>query len=111
MRSNGETQTDKEMYVGAEVKACRPFLNGELIGATERRIILALGSLAHGAILASLGLRKASYPFGHGHRHPLDNGTVLFDSYHCSRYNTNTGRLTEAMFDAVFAAIRADLPA
>lgn len=97
--------------VGAEVKACRPFLNGELTGAAERRIILALGSLAHGAILASLGLRKASYPFGHGHRHPLDNGTVLFDSYHCSRYNTNTGRLTEAMFDAVFAAIRAELPA
>ena len=97
--------------VGAEVKACRPFLYGELTGAAERRIILALGSLAHGAILASLGLRKASYPFGHGHRHPLDNGTVLFDSYHCSRYNTNTGRLTEAMFDAVFAAIRAELPA
>ena len=97
--------------VGAEVKAGRPFLNGELTGAGERRIILALGSLAHGAILASLGLRKASYPFGHGHRHPLDNGTVLFDSYHCSRYNTNTGRLTEAMFDAVFAAIRAELPA
>ena len=96
--------------VGAEVKACRPFLNGELSGSGERRIILALGSLAHGAILAGLGLRKASYPFGHGHRHQLESGTVLFDSYHCSRYNTNTGRLTEAMFDAVFAAIRAELP-
>ena len=97
--------------IGAEVKACRPFLNGELIGAGDRRIILALGGLAHGAVLAGLGLRKASYPFGHGHRHQLGTGPILFDSYHCSRYNTNTGRLTEAMFDAVFTAIRAELPA
>ena len=68
--------------VGAEVKACRPFLNGELFGAAERRIILAPVAWPM-ARSWPVCLRKASYPFGHGHRHPLDNGTVLFDSYHC----------------------------
>ena len=90
--------------IGAEAKACRQFLIAEL--ADAKQVILALGGLAHGAVLTSLGLRKADYPFGHCNRHLLPDGRVLFDSYHCSRYNTNTGRLTTAMFENVFAAIR-----
>src|SRR3546814_12045776 len=69
------------------------------------RIILCLGSLAHGAVLTTLGARKVLYPFRHGALHRID-GLAVADSYHCSRYNTNTGRLTEAMFEEVFAAIR-----
>ena len=95
---------------GAEARNCRPFLVGE-IGAMKRlRIILCLGSLAHGAVLTTLGLRKVLYPFRHGALHHLD-GLTIADSYHCSRYNTNTGRLTEAMFEDVFAAITGRLAA
>ena len=71
--------------------------------------ILALGSVAHGAVLRALGLKAAAHPFTHGAIHPLPKGRVLFDSYHCSRYNTQTRRLTAAMFEAVFAAIAAHL--
>jgi uracil-DNA glycosylase len=71
--------------------------------------LLALGRIAHDAVLGALGLRRAAYPFGHAARHALPSGVVLFDSYHCSRYNTNTGRLTRAMFRAVFADIAAHL--
>lgn len=95
--------------IGAEGKACRPFLVAEL--AEAKQVILALGGLAHGAVMTSLGLRKADFPFGHCNRHVLPDGRVLFDSYHCSRYNTNTGRLTTAMFEDVFAAIRTELSA
>ena len=70
------------------------------------RTILALGSIAHAAVLAALGLRPAGFRFGHAARHALPEGRVLVDSYHCSRLNTNTGRLTEAMFDAVVAELR-----
>ena len=68
------------------------------------RIILCLGSLSHGAVLSTLGLRKSHFPFRHGALYDVDSLTVA-DSYHCSRYNTNTGRLTEAMFEEVFAKI------
>ncbi|MGH8629377.1 MAG: hypothetical protein ACREU7_01245, partial [Burkholderiales bacterium] len=67
--------------------------------------ILALGNIAHGAVLAASCLRPAGYRFGHGAQHALPSGARLFDSYHCSRYNTQTGRLTEAMFVSVFSDI------
>ena len=65
--------------------------------------ILALGRIAHDSTLAALGVRKSAFPFAHGARHDVRAGLPLFDSFHCSRYNTNTGRLTPAMFRAVFA--------
>lgn len=95
--------------VGAEVVGCRPFLVDELTALPRLRAVLALGTVAHGAVLAALGLRQAAFAFAHGGGHELPDGRRLFDSYHCSRYNTNTGRLTEAMFHAVFADIRAHL--
>ncbi len=87
----------------AEVAACRRFLAGEIAGLSRLRAILALGAIAHHAALAALGLRRASFPFAHGRVHALPDGRLLADSYHCSRLNTNTGRLTTAMFEAVFA--------
>ena len=92
--------------VGAEVAACGEFLAGEIKALGHLQVVLALGTLAHGAVLAALGEKKSAWKFGHGRFHELPGGLVLADSYHCSRYNTNTGRLTEAMFEAVFAALR-----
>ncbi len=95
--------------VGAETKACRPFLTAE-IGAMKRlRVVMALGTLAHNTVLSALGLKRKPYPFGHNAMHRLPGGPALADSYHCSRYNTNTGRLTPDMFRDVFAAIRDEL--
>jgi uracil-DNA glycosylase len=93
---------------GAEAGNCRPFLAAEIASMKSLGIILCLGSLAHGAVLTTLGARKVLYPFRHGALHDI-GGLTVADSYHCSRYNTNTGRLTEAMFEAVFAEIRARL--
>jgi len=95
---------------GAEARNCRPFLADEIAAMKRLRIILCLGSLAHGAVLTTLHLRKVLYPFRHGALHHLDGLTVA-DSYHCSRYNTNTGRLTETMFEDVFAAVTGRLAA
>jgi uracil-DNA glycosylase family 4 len=94
----------------AEIAACRPYL-ARAIGALPRlEAILALGRIAHDSVLRALGLRPARFAFAHGARHDLEGaGVVLFDSYHCSRYNTNTGVLTAPMFRAVFAAARARL--
>jgi len=89
----------------AEIKSCRPFLVAELAGLGRLKAILALGQLAHTQVLATLGLRQAAHKFAHGARHELPNGLVLADSYHCSRYNTNTGRLTAEMFEAVFEGL------
>ncbi|MDP7650123.1 MAG: uracil-DNA glycosylase [Rhodospirillales bacterium] len=100
----------KNRPIGAETAACRPFLTEEIAGLVHLRVIVALGVVAHGAVLAALGLRKSAMKFRHGAMHPLPDGKILADSYHCSRYNTNTGRLTEAMFHAVFAAIVENLP-
>ena len=92
-----------------ELKNCRNFLV-ELIKALKQlRIIVALGRVAHVSTLTALGLRQAAYKFGHGARHELGGGIVLFDSYHCSRYNTNTGRLTPEMFLSVFERVHAEL--
>ena len=72
-------------------------------------MVLALGTVAHQAVLRALGLKQKTHPFVHGREHALPGGRWLVDSYHCSRYNTQTGRLTEAMFHAVFTAIRTRL--
>jgi uracil-DNA glycosylase family 4 len=93
----------------AELHACRPFLAAEIAALPRLAAVLALGRIAHDAVLAALGLRPAAHKFAHGARHELNGGPTLFDSYHCSRLNTNTGRLTPAMFAAVIADIRATL--
>ena len=93
----------------AEITACRGFLEAEIAAMSRLRAILALGKVAHDAVLKTLGLRTGACRFAHGAIHCLDDGRRLYDSYHCSRLNTNTGRLTPVMFADVFAAIRADL--
>jgi uracil-DNA glycosylase family 4 len=90
----------------AEIATCRPFLAAQIASLPHLRVILALGTIAHGSVLATLKQRKSAWPFAHGALHRLPGGPVLADSYHCSRYNTNTGRLTEAMFHTVFDSIR-----
>ncbi|MEZ5844648.1 MAG: uracil-DNA glycosylase [Hyphomicrobiaceae bacterium] len=94
-----------------EVRTCGGFLAARIASLDSLAIVLALGRVAHDATLSALGLKRSHHAFAHGARHTLPGGLVLADSYHCSRYNTNTGVLTEAMFDAVFAAIRQDLNA
>ncbi len=89
----------------AEVRTCRRFLEAEIAGLPHLRAILALGAVAHGTVLAALGQKPGRFRFGHGARHVLPDGPLLADSYHCSRYNTNTGRLSPEMFEAVFAAL------
>ncbi len=93
----------------AEIRTCNPFLTAEIEAMASLSIILALGVIAHGAVLRARGLKMASFKFAHAALHTLPGGLLLADSYHCSRYNTNTGRLSEAMFHDVFAAIRARL--
>ena len=93
-----------------EIGACRVYLSQSLGALPRLRAILALGRIAHETVLRALSVRIAAFPFAHGARHAVKpDGPVLFDSYHCSRYNTNTGVLTEAMFRRVFASIRAEL--
>lgn len=87
---------------GPEINQCRPFLSAELARMQNLRLVLALGRIAHETLLRHFGWRLADYPFGHNRWHRLPDGLLLLDSYHCSRYNTQTGRLTEAGFDAVF---------
>jgi uracil-DNA glycosylase family 4 len=90
-----------------EVRTCNAFLQAELAAAPADAVILALGSVAHGAVLRALNLRAADFAFGHGNVHALDDSRTLVDSYHCSRYNTQTRRLTEPMFHDVFKTIQA----
>jgi uracil-DNA glycosylase len=92
--------------VGAEIDACRRFLAGELGGAPPR-VVLSLGSIAHGSVIRALGLRLRAFPFRHGAIYRPAGTPILAPSYHCSRYNLNTGRLTPAMFTEVFGRIRA----
>ena len=92
-----------------EIAACRDFLEAEIAAMRNLRAVLTLGLIAHGAMLKTLGLRAGAYRFAHGAVHRLDDRRQLFDSYHCSRLNTNTGRLTPAMFADVFAKIRTSL--
>jgi len=85
-----------------EVNKCNAYLKTELEAMPEGSVILALGSIAHKAILKSFDLKQSAYKFGHHVVHELPNGLRLLDSYHCSRYNTQTKRLTEEMFQQVF---------
>jgi uracil-DNA glycosylase family 4 len=89
-----------------EVKRCNAYLAAELAQLPAGAAVLALGQIAHAAVLRALALSPANHPFGHAARHDLPGRRQLFDSYHCSRYNTQTKRLTPAMFRAVFADIR-----
>jgi uracil-DNA glycosylase family 4 len=91
---------------GGEVAACRKFLKAELAGMQRLQVVVALGSIAHGAVLSALGQRGSAFRFRHGAEHALAGGLVLADSYHCSRYNTNTGKLTPAMFESVFESVK-----
>ena len=91
--------------VTSEFRNCLPFLASEMSAMPNLRAILAIGRDAHEAVLASLSLRKALFPFAHGAVHPLRPGLTMVDSYHCSRLNTNTGRLTTPMFESAVAAL------
>lgn len=93
----------------AEIRTCNRFLIEELASSPQVRVILALGQIAHKAVLTAVGLKQSACAFGHGARHELPGGRVLIDSYHCSRYNTQTRRLTTADFYDVFDAIRTEL--
>ncbi|HTR15035.1 MAG TPA: uracil-DNA glycosylase [Roseiarcus sp.] len=93
-----------------EIASCRVYLKRSIAALPDLRIVLALGRIAHETVLRAFGARTASFPFAHGARMKIGpSGPILFDSYHCSRYNTNTGVLTEAMFRDVFVAIRKEL--
>jgi len=96
--------------VGAEIRQCRDFLKATIAEMPNLAAILALGRIAHDSTAAALGVRAAALPFGHGAVHGI-GAMRLFDSYHCSRYNTNTGVLTPEMFRAVFAQLRRYLDA
>jgi uracil-DNA glycosylase family 4 len=91
-----------------EINTCRQFLKARIDEMPDLRAILALGRIAHESTVRALGLKPARAPFAHGAIHEI-GGFRLYDSYHCSRYNTNTGVLTPEMFRAVFASVRADL--
>jgi len=89
-----------------EIRTCNAFLQAEIAGLPTTRAILALGVVAHNAVLRAKGLPATRQPFRHGQVLTLPDGTLLADSYHVSRYNTNTGRLTTAMFEAVVGDLR-----
>jgi uracil-DNA glycosylase family 4 len=91
--------------VGAEINTCNEFLANELQTLSGSSVVLALGGIAHRAIIKSQAMRQADFKFAHAAVHDLGHLRLL-DSYHCSRYNTNTGRLTTAMFDGIFAQAR-----
>jgi len=91
----------------AEVTHCRDYLVADLALLPSEAVVVALGRIAHEAVLRALGLRLRDYPFAHNRHHALNDGTLhLVDSYHCSRYNTQTRRLTTPMFEAVFGTAR-----
>jgi len=90
----------------SEMRNCNRFLVHEIAAMARLRVIVALGTVAHQAVIEAFGLKLAGHRFGHHARHVLPRGITLLDSYHVSRYNTNTGRLTEAMFHAVLADVR-----
>ena len=94
--------------VGAEINNCRRFLAARLAGLPKLKIVLSLGKISHDSVLRATNTKLKDAPFGHATAYQLADFTLV-SSYHCSRYNTNTGRLTEEMFEGVFADIRARL--
>ena len=99
----------------AEINTCRPFLQATIAANPKLRAIVALGRIAHDSVLRAFGAKLSAHPFAHGAQHALTTAAgvpiALYDSYHCSRYNTNTGVLTPVMFNAVFAMVRMHLTA
>ncbi|MCI4644839.1 MAG: uracil-DNA glycosylase [Hyphomonadaceae bacterium] len=96
--------------VAAEINTCRPFLTEEITAMPDLKVILCLGRISHDSTLRALGLKPSHHAFGHGSEHIVEAAhrpVTLLSSYHCSRYNTNTGRLTEEMFHTVMARARA----
>jgi uracil-DNA glycosylase family 4 len=89
--------------VPEEIANCRPFLSAQLDALPKARVYIALGQIAHQSAVRTLGGKLSAHKFGHLAEHRFPGGEVLIDSYHCSRYNQNTGRLTAEMFEAVFA--------
>ena len=87
----------------AEIANCRPFLAAQIDALSQARVYVALGQIAHQSAVRTLGGKLSAHKFGHLAEHRLPAGHLLIDSYHCSRYNQNTGRLTAGMFEAVFA--------
>jgi uracil-DNA glycosylase family 4 len=93
-----------------EIAACRAFLVAEIAAMPKLRALLCLGRIAHDSAVKALGLKAKAHPFAHGAAHRVaPHSLTLYDSYHCSRYNTNTGVLTQAMFESVFANINIEL--
>lgn len=94
--------------VGAEINQCRPFLKARIDALRQLKVVLCLGKISHDSTARALGLKLKDYKFGHGTLYDIDTmpGTKLLSSYHCSRYNTNTRRLTEDMFDDIFRTAR-----
>lgn len=92
--------------VGSEIRNCNTYLRRELAVLDEGSIIIALGGIAHRAVISALDLKQVTHPFGHAAEHELPQNRLLIDSYHCSRYNTQTRRLTESMFRQVFSRAR-----
>lgn len=99
--------------IGAEINACRGFLKSRLNALPNLQVILALGRIAHDTLLRTYGLKLAAYPFGHNAVHFIEAeglpSVTFVDSYHCSRYNTNTGRLTQEMFTAAIRTVKANI--
>jgi len=99
--------------VGKEISTCRQFLSARINSLQKLNVIVALGRIAHDSTLAALAVKKSDYPFGHNETHYVSRegcrDLVMIDSYHCSRYNTNTGRLTPEMFAAVFKNVKRHL--
>jgi len=96
----------KNRPMGPEIANCNVYLRSELAAHASCTVILALGVVAHSAVLRALQLKQAAYRFAHAAEHALPDGRCLLDSYHCSRYNTQTKRLTTAMFEAVIGRAR-----
>ncbi len=92
--------------VGSEISTCNDFLTNELRSLAADSVVLALGGIAHRAVIKSVGGRQTAYKFGHAAEHRVEDRFTMLDSYHCSRYNTNTRRLTPEMFQNVFARAR-----
>ena len=94
-----------------EIKTCRPFLQNTIASYKNLKGFLVLGRIAHDTLLRTFSIPLKKHPFAHGAVHELETGLIMFDSYHCSRYNTNTNRLTTEMFEDVFKTMRQHIDA
>jgi uracil-DNA glycosylase family 4 len=89
--------------IGSEINTCNDYLREELAALPKQALVICLGSVAHQSVIKALDLRAKDFPFGHAHLHQCENGLRILDSYHCSRYNTQTKRLSTPMFESIFA--------